>query len=664
MKKPEYLETDAWLEPFTNRILERQNYIAAKKAELTGSKTLNEFATGYLYFGTHSTNNHFIIREYAPNANDIYLLCDINNWEKSEKYKFTRLNEDVFELTIDKILLPHKTLYKLLVEWNNGSGQRIPSYARRVVQDEDTKIFTAQIWQPETPYKWKIEHFAPQFEHPLVYEAHIGMAQNEEKVGTYTEFKEKILPRISKAGYNTVQLMAIQEHPYYGSFGYHVSNYYAPSSRFGTPDELKALIDKAHQMGMAVIMDIVHSHAVKNTEEGLGLFDGNPALYFHNDNRRIHSAWDSLCFDYGKNYVLHFLLSNCKYWLDEFKFDGFRFDGVTSMLYYDHGLGKDFTSYEQYFDGNQDIDAITYLTLANQLIHENKPQTITIAEEMSGFPGLCGKYDKGGMGFDYRLAMGMPDYWIKTIKEKRDEDWDVGQIFYELTTHRPEEKVISYSESHDQALVGDKTIFFRLAEKETYFFMSKESQSLIIDRAIALHKMIRLITLSTAQGGYLNFMGNEFGHPEWIDFPREGNQWSFKYCKRQWNLADDKDLKFHYLKDFDQAMIDLLTTHEVLDNQTITPIEINNEAKVIAFQRGELLFIFNFHPTASYPNYGVNCNEPRYNVLLSSDRSEFGGFGRIEEKLYDTSKIQREGVSYFQLKIYLPARTAIILRQQ
>ncbi|MFO7864726.1 MAG: alpha amylase C-terminal domain-containing protein [Salinivirgaceae bacterium] len=661
MVKPKYLDADKWLEPFEDTILKRQNYISAKKIELTGNKTLNEFASGYLYFGIHSNDTHIIIREYAPNAVNMFLLCDLNRWEADENYRFIRLNNNVFELIIDKILLPHQSLYKLFIEWDGGSGQRIPSYARRVVQDENTKIFAAQIWQPDHPYKWQVEHFARSFEHPLIYEAHIGMAQDEEKVGTYTEFKNKILPRIAKAGYNTIQLMAIQEHPYYGSFGYHRANYYAPTSRFGTPDELKALIDKAQQMGLVVIVDIVHSHAVKNTEEGLGLFDGDPGLYFHNDHRREHAAWDSLCFDYGKNHVLHFLLSNCKYWLDEFKFDGFRFDGVTSMLYYDHGLGQNFTSYDQYFNDNQDIDAITYLTLANQLIHENNSQAISIAEEMSGFPGLCGKHDEGGVGFDYRMAMGMPDYWIKTIKEKVDENWDMGELFHELTSHRPEESVISYSESHDQALVGDKTLFFRLVDKDIYHFMSKETQSLVIDRGIALHKMIRLITLSTTHGGYLNFMGNEFGHPEWIDFPREGNQWSFNYCKRQWHLADDKKLKYHYLSDFDEAMIKLFNTHKTLNVQNIDSEEINNEAKVIAFQRGELLFIFNFHPTASYPDYGIYCSGANYKLLLSSDSSEFGGFDRIEDKLYPAPMVHHDGTSSFQLKIYLPARTAIVL---
>ena len=313
-------------------------------------------------------------------------------------------------------------------------------------------------------------------------------------------------------------------------------------------------------------MDLVHSHSVRNVNEGLGLFDGSPGQYFHTGDRRIHRAWDSLCFDYGKDSVIHFLLSNCSYWLEEYKFDGFRFDGITSMIYYDHGLEKNFTSYNDYFDGNQDEDALIYLYLANKLIQQIRPGALTIAEEMSGMPGIAAPTERNGYGFSYRLSMGVPDFWIKLVKETMDENWDMGKLMYELTQHRPEEKIISYCESHDQALVGDKTLIFRMIDAEMYNGMSKSYHSLTIDRGIALHKMIRLITFATSGGGYLNFMGNEFGHPEWIDFPREGNNWSFKYARRQWHLADNKDLKYFDLANFDRKMVKLHNDFKILDD--------------------------------------------------------------------------------------------------
>jgi 1,4-alpha-glucan branching enzyme len=552
------------------------------------------------------------------------------------------------------------------MHWKGGKGERIPSYASRLVQDENTKIFTAQVWNPETHYKWQVEDFRPVVTAPVIYEAHIGMATPEEKLGTYREFTENVLPVIISSGYNTIQLMAIQEHPFYGSFGYHVSSFFAASSRFGPPEDLKALIDKAHESGIRVIMDLVHSHSVKNFNEGLGLFDGSPGQYFHTNNRRDHIAWDSLCFDYGKDNVLHFLLSNCRYWLEEYKFDGFRFDGVTSMIYYNHGLEKSFTSYDDYFDGGQDADALIYLYLANKMIHDFKPEALTIAEEMSGMPGIASDTARSGYGFDYRLSMGVPDFWIKLVKDTPDENWDMGHLIHELTQHRPEERIISYCESHDQALVGDKTLIFRMVDAEMYTGMTKKYHSFTIDRGIALHKMIRLITFSASGGGYLNFMGNEFGHPEWIDFPREGNNWSYKYARRQWQLSLNEDLKYAYLLKFDNAMVRLHREYRLLDDIVVHRLYENNYDKVIAFKRGEFLLVFNFHPTNSFTDYGIPI-KGKFRIVLDTDDPAFGGFDRVNRKLYYTSarKTERPTLDLpFYLYLYLPSRSALVLKRE
>ena len=493
------IKNDPWLEPYANAISGRHQHAIDKEAELTqnGKTTLSDFASGYLYFGLHNTGKEWIFREWAPNATQMFLIGDFNGWKELKKYALKRKANGIWEIKLPADTMKHGDLYKLKIYWEGGQGERIPAWATRVVQDDQTKIFSAQVWAPQKPYKMKKRTFKPATDPLLIYECHIGMAQQEEKVGSYREFQEKILPRIAKDGYNCIQIMAIQEHPYYGSFGYHVSSFFAASSRFGTPDELKELIDTAHQMGLAVIMDIVHSHAVKNEVEGLGNFAGDPNQYFYPGDRHEHPAWDSLCFDYGKNEVLHFLLSNCKFWLEEYHFDGFRFDGVTSMLYYSHGLGEAFCNYGDYFNGHEDDNAICYLTLANRLIHQVNPKAITIAEEVSGMPGLAAKYEDGGYGFDYRMAMNIPDYWIKTIKEKIDEDWKPSSMFWEVTNRRKDEKTISYCESHDQALVGDKTIIFRLIDADMYWHMQKGDENYTVSRGIALHKMIRLLTAST-----------------------------------------------------------------------------------------------------------------------------------------------------------------------
>lgn len=659
------VKKDKTLLPYNDALYARYKYYIKRLDELTkGSMLLSDFATGYLYFGLQKTAKRWIFREWAPNATAIYLIGTFNNWTEQEQYKLERLKNGVWQIILPDSAMAHGDLYKLKVYWDGGCGERIPAWTKRAVQDEQTKIFSAQVWMPETPYRFKIKRFKPNVQPLLIYECHIGMSGEKEGITTYREFKENLLPRIKADGYNCVQIMAIQEHPYYGSFGYHVSSFFAPSSRFGTPDELKELIDTAHEMGLAVIMDLVHSHSVKNENEGLGLFDGTRYQYFHAGERGEHKQWDSLCFDYGKNEVIHYLLSNCKYWMEEYKFDGFRFDGVTSMVFLDHGMGSVFGSYDNYFNGNQDGDAICYLTLANRLIHELNPRAITIAEEVSGMPGIAAKIDDGGIGFDYRLSMGIPDFWIKTIKECKDEDWKPGHILWVLTNHRPDEQTINYAESHDQALVGDKTLIFHLADSDMYWHMSKicGGSTYMMDRAIALHKMIRLITIASINGGYLNFMGNEFGHPEWIDFPREGNGWSYKYARRQWHLVEDHDLKYHYLGDFDREMIELISSERRINDSPVEVLWDKSDDQVLAFRRKNLVFVFNFHPNKSYTDYGILTQPGKYEMKLCTDSVRFGGFGLVDEKQTFFTQPDDEYADKARLLLYIPSRSAFVLR--
>ncbi len=667
MNTTSFYKSDPWLNPFTEVIDRRITKCLLKEKQLIGEGTLCDFAMGHYYYGLHRNNDSWIFREWAPNAKEIFIIGVFTDWKEKKEFMMKRINPmGDWEIIIPPGIIKHGDLYKLSVHWDGGKGDRIPSYANRVVQDDKTKIFSAQVWQPDENYTWSSENFNAPVTAPVIYEAHIGMATSEEQIGTYSEFTEKVIPRIINSGYNTIQLMAIQEHPFYGSFGYHVSSFFAASSRFGTPEDLKQLIDKAHSAGLRVIMDLIHSHSVKNINEGLGLFDGSLGQYFHSNERRNHRAWDSLCFDYGKDNVLHFLLSNCRYWLEEYKFDGFRFDGITSMIYYDHGLEKNFTSYNEYFDGNQDEDALVYLFLANKMIHKYKANAVTIAEEMSGMPGIASDTEKMGFGFDYRLSMGVPDFWIKLVKETFDENWDMGKLMYELTQHRPEEKIISYCESHDQALVGDKTLIFRMIDAEMYSGMNKSYHSVVIDRGIALHKMIRLITFSTSGGGYLNFMGNEFGHPEWIDFPREGNNWSFKYARRQWQLADNKDLKYYNLNKFDRSMIKLNKDLRILDDLTVKRIYENDADKVVAYMRGELLFVFNFHPSVSFTDYGIPI-AGKFRIVLDTDDPSFGGFNRIDRKTpyISIKKAERNIINApLYLYLYLPSRTALVFKKE
>ena len=648
-------ESDKWLEPWKSIIDSRHRNIKFRLSSLAdASGRLSGRMNNHLYYGLHHTDNGWVFREYAPNASKIFLLGDFNNWKRNPSWELRACGNGDWEIRIPEGFLRHGQLYKLFIEWPGGGGERIPSYVTRCVQDVETKLFCAQVWNPAEPYVWKNGRPGPR-RTPLVYECHIGMSSDQEKVATFDEFRQNVLPRVKSLGYDTLQIMALQEHPYYGSFGYQVSNFFALSSRFGTPEEFKRLVDEAHGMGIAVVMDIVHSHSVDNELEGLGMFDGREDLYFHYGPAGRHPAWGSRCFDYGKNETCCFLLSNLKFWMEEYHLDGFRFDGVTSMIYWDHGLGKDFGNYELYFNSNVDESALGYLAMANVLVHELYPDAITIAEDVSGLAGLAAPFDAGGIGFDFRMSMGVADHWIKWIKERDDWDWSMGEIWYELTRKREDERTISYAECHDQAMVGDKTIIFRLLDALMYDSMSLSSQNILVDRGIALHKMIRLLTLVTAGDGYLNFMGNEFGHPEWIDFPREGNGWSFKYARRQWQLVDNPDLRYAGLNAWDTAMIQFAGMEGVLSEKP-SELCVNEGDKVLVVCRKNCIFAFNFNPSKSFVDYGFEAPSGKYAVVLDSDRKEFGGFSRVDDEV---EHLVVEG----RLKLYLPSRCVLVLKK-
>lgn len=659
-----FLAADPYLRPHEEVIAQRLARVHAARKRLTGGKhSLANIASGHTYFGLHFDTNRWVLREWAPHATAIHLIGDFSDWKPLGKYALTRINlEGTWEIELPADQLRHGDLYRLLMHWDGGSGDRIPAWARRVVQDPVTMIFNAQVWHPQTPYSWRCPRFTVPGGAPLIYEVHVGMAQEEGRVGTYSEFARNVLPRIVDSGYNTLQIMAIPEHPYYGSFGYHVSSFFAPSSRFGTPEEFKSLIDAAHGAGLTVLIDLVHSHAVNNEVEGISRFDGSDYQFFHKGGRGRHDAWDSRCFDYAKPQVLHFLLSNCRYWLDEFRVDGFRFDGITSMIYLHHGLGKAFTSYDDYFNAEVDEDALTYLTLANEVIHSVRPDALTIAEDVSGMPGLARSRHEGGVGFDFRYAMGVPDYWIKLTKDTADEDWHMGGLWYELNNRRQDEKTISYAESHDQALVGDQTLIFRLIGADMYYHMTVHHESMRVDRGIALHKMIRLITLATAGHGYLNFMGNEFGHPEWIDFPRQGNNWSYHYARRQWHLRDAAELRYQGLDRFDRDMIALTKARHLLDTPERRHLWEHNDDKILIFERAGLILAFNFHPTRSFSDYEFSAPPGEYCIVLNSDAPQYGGHGRIDDKVHHFSlPATHADHPPHRLSLYLPNRTALVL---
>ena len=650
------LEYDGALRPFQRDIELRMDNFKRLRRRLTHGGKLTDFANAHEYYGFHRLPDGWVYREWAPAADALYLTGDFNGWNQTS-HPLSRLSDGNWELHLPADALHDGSRVKTVVQNGDRLSLHVPLYARRVVQDPVSWEWICEVWDPLAPYPWTDKGFRAE-EHPFIYEAHVGMATEEWRPGSYREFADNVLPRIRDLGYNTIQLMAIMEHPYYGSFGYQVSSFFAASSRFGYPEELKYLVNRAHEMGIAVLLDVVHSHAVRNTVEGINEFDGTEYQFFHAGAQGDHPAWGTKCFNYGKDEVLHFLLSNLKFWMTEYHFDGFRFDGVTSMLYHDHGLGAAFTDLKMYFSLNTDTEAITYLQLANELIREVNPRAVTIAEDMSGMPGMCVPVRDGGIGFDYRLAMGLPDMWIRLIREQRDEDWSLDAIWHELTARMA--ATIAYVESHDQALVGDKTVMFRLADAAMYTDMDKICHNPVIDRAVALHKLLRLVTMAAGGNGYLNFMGNEFGHPEWIDFPREGNGWSHKYCRRQWSLVDNGYLKYGQLNEFDKTMIHTARKYDILGDGTAHLRLLHQHDHMLAFERGGLVFVFNFDPQYSREDYVIPVSAAcDHEVLFTSDDEAFGGFGRIPHGVRSAFVPGHDGPA---LQLGLPSRTAMVLK--
>ncbi|CAI5528210.1 unnamed protein product [Closterium sp. Naga37s-1] len=640
---------------------------------------LEKFSRGYEKFGFNRVHNGIVYREWAPGAYSASLIGDFNNWNPNadimKKDEF-----GVWELFLPDNpdgtpAIPHGSRVKIHMDTPSGWKDAIPAWIKFAVQAPGEIPYNGIYYDPPPQERHVWKNARPKRPRALrIYEAHVGMSSTEPRVSTYAEFRDNVLPRVRDLGYNAIQLMAIQEHAYYGSFGYHVTNFFAVSSRCGTPDELKSLIDAAHGMGIVVLMDCVHSHASNNVLDGLNMFDGTDGQYFHSGERGYHWMWDSRLFNYGHWEVVRFLLSNLRWWLEEYKFDGFRFDGVTSMMYTHHGLQMAFTgNYEEYFGFATDVEAMAYLMTANDMMHGLYPDCVTIAEDVSGMPTLCQPVAWGGVGFDYRLQMAIADKWIELLSEQTDEQWQMGDIVHTLTNRRWMEKSIAYAESHDQALVGDKTIAFWLMDKDMYDFMALDGPSTPrVDRGIALHKMIRLLTMALGGEGYLNFMGNEFGHPEWIDFPRwdfttpagkfiPGNGGSYHLCRRRFDLADAAFLRYKGLNDFDQAMQQLEENYKFISSEHQYVSRKDEGDKLIVFERGDLVFVFNLHWSNSYTDYRIGCNKPgKYKVVLDSDEGRFGGYNRIDHNAaYYSNEGWHDGRPH-SFQVYAPSRTAVV----
>jgi 1,4-alpha-glucan branching enzyme len=604
------------------------------------------------------------LREYMPNAEDLWLTTDRLNFQRHASYRFRRLENGVFQLSLPEDALAHGTYMELRVKPRKrgpeqGALRRVPAFATWVEQDAVLPSqWCARLWAPEKPYRFRHRRPAKAV-FPRIYEAHVGMAQSAlarqgQSVGSYRDFAADMLPRIRDAGYTAVQLMGILEHPLYRSYGYQVSSYFAPSSRFGTPDEFRGLVDAAHGLSLMVILDIPHGHACANTEQGIAAYDGSRYLFSGE-----HNQWGTPSFDYAQEMTRRFLLSNCRYWLEEFRVDGFRFDAVGNMIYADHGVDDDFSHVGRCFYGGNglpraDENGELYLCLANALIRRIRPQALSIAEEFSGMPGLTCPPKEGGLGFDYRFAMGIPDYWEKCIESPRD----MGSLWYETTNHRPYDRTVSYVECHDQCINGHDAMIWRLIGKDMYDYMAVFTDNWNTSRGLAFYRLMRLVTLCTADAGYLNFMGDEFGHPEWLDDESRAH--------RQWHLAGRADLKYAGLAAWDRAQMTLVAGRLPDFQQQPLFRFIHEDDRILAFERGRLLFVFNFHELQAKTNLLFAVTPGKYVERLSSDETAFAGKGNLCVGVPPVEHFTRvlDHRHEQDVSLYLPPMTALVLHRE
>ena len=623
-------------------LLAHEEHLRFRAAALARTLTSIESVEGSLEAFARSYRTHGLkydasartlhAREWIPGAAAAWLVGEFNDWR--EDVPLTRDEYGVWTGAAAGVAPGSRV--RVRVRHPGGWTQdAVSAWAQRAVPADPGAMgcrYDGQVWAPGAAFEWR--HAAPPAPAALhIYEAHVGMSSEAPAVASYAHFTAHVLPRIAAGGYNAVQLMAVAEHSYYGSFGYQVTSPFAVASRSGTPDDFKALVDAAHGLGLRVLLDVVHSHTSSSPTDGLAALDlPSPAggSYLAGD----HPAWGSRLYDYANWETLRLLLSNVAFWLDEFRVDGFRFDGVTSMLYRHHGLGVGFSGdYAQYFSPASNVDAGVYLGLANLLIKRLRPDAASIAEDVSGLPGLCRAVADGGLGFDARLGMGLPDVWGRALGGP--DPWPPAALVAGLCNRRRDEATVAYVESHDQCLVGDTTLAWRLMGAEMYAGMGTASPpSPTITRGVALHKLARAMTLALGGDAWLNFMGNEFGHPEWVDFPRDGNGWSHDKARRLWSLADAPDTRYAQLGAWDRALMALDERHGMLASDHLLVshegggVGASPGAAAAVAERGPVVWVFNLSPCETLTEFKIGVPDGgEWAVAADSDAAEYGGSG-------------------------------------
>ncbi|MGR5288457.1 1,4-alpha-glucan branching protein GlgB [Vibrio maritimus] len=595
--------------------------------------------------GENIEGTRFLV--YAPHATAVSIVGDFNAWD-GRRNPMQRLDYGIWGLFVPN--LPEGTQYKFELKGPDGEGlphkadpwgfysEQYPSFSS-VTYNHDRYDWQDTNWQQRPVTEKRKEALS-------FYELHAGSWKRNDNGDflNYRELADELIPYLTDMGYTHVELMPVSEHPFYGSWGYQPVGLFAPTSRFGSPDDFKYFVDQCHQAGLGVVLDWVPAH-FPSDDHGLANFDGTPLFHDPDPRRGWHQDWNSYIYDLGREHVRRFLVSNALYWFEQFHIDGIRVDAVASMLYLDYSR-----SHDQWIPnvdgGRENYDAIATLKWMNEEVYKHFPNAMTIAEESTAFPGVSAPTFAGGLGFGFKWNMGWMHDSLSYIQEDPiNRKYHHDTITFPLVYAHSENYVLSLS--HDEVVYGKHSIHNKMPGDEW-----QQTANL---RAY-------LGYMYAQPGKKLNFMGAEFGQTgEWNH--DDQLQWFLLDFERHQGVkALTKDLNLLYRRE--KALFDQDSDPQGFEWR----LQDAAEASILAHERisedGErVLVVSNFTPV---PHEAFRLGVPlagRYELLLNTDDSLYAGSGFGVAQVAETETVESEAQPQ-SLSLRLPPLSTVFYKYQ
>lgn len=608
----------------------------------------------YKLFGSHHLNvlgkEGYYFAVWAPNATMVTVVGEFNNWDNHAHPLYVRLDHSgIWEGFIPGI--GEYENYKYFIKGFGGAElYKGDPFARHWETRPLTKSKTKNI-----RYEWNDEEWMRKrkknnsLKSPWsIYEIHLGSwmrpdPNNKDSFNTYHEIGNQLIPYITKLGFTHVEFMPVMEHPYDASWGYQGTGYFAPTSRFGKPEEFMELVDRLHQAGIGVILDWVPSHFPAD-EHGLFMFDGTHTYEYADMRKGFHPDWNSYIFNYARNEVRSFLISNARYWFDLYHIDGMRVDAVSSILKLDYSR-KEGEWEPNEFGDNRNLEAIQFVRDLNAMVYRDFPDVQMIAEESSSWPGITNFTEAGGMGFGMKWMMGWMhdtlDYFSMDPVFRKDHQ---NKFTFSMMYYFDENFMLPLS--HDEVVHGKSPMLYKMPGDEWQKFANLR----------ALYSY-----MFTHPGGKLLFMGNEFGQTSEWNFEREIDWPLLQYDAHQ------------KLQDCIAALNNLLKNEPALyelqfDPETFEWIDLShyNECVISYKRRGkkkkdELIIILNLTPIERQGWVLHTQGKDHYDIIFNSDSKDFWGSGRFNDQQVQASIVDKK-TKMCEIKLDLPALSALVLK--